>query len=151
MHNLLPPMQIRLNDVRVNDQPKFLTENPSDDTHAIILPDPESKDGKYIIPLSFKGVTSTFPTRKPTVEEYENENCKQFELTFESPDFDPLSTRYEEQEDALVDNSGRLRETGDRPAHAHACVQFPKVSPMPRTSPRQAHRVMQFCMTSRTP
>ena len=102
--------------MRVNDQPKFLTENPSDDTHAIILPDPESKDGKYIIPLSLKGVTSTFPTQKPTVEEYKN--CKQFELTFESFDYDPLSTCYEEQEDALVDNSGRLRETGDRPAHA---------------------------------
>ena len=60
MHNLFPTMQISLNGVRVNNQPKFLTKNPSDETHAIIFPDYESKDRKYPIPLSLKGVTSTF-------------------------------------------------------------------------------------------
>ena len=37
-HNLLCPMQLRLNDAGVNEVPKFLTKDPTDETHAIVLP-----------------------------------------------------------------------------------------------------------------
>ena len=66
--NLLCPMQVGLNDVKADETLKFLTENPTDIMHAI-----SGKDGDGIqvtIPLSLRGVTSYFLTRKPTEEEF---------------------------------------------------------------------------------
>ncbi len=37
-HNLLSTMQLRLNDVTVNDVPRFLTEKPTPLTHALVIP-----------------------------------------------------------------------------------------------------------------
>lgn len=68
MHNLICPMQMRMNDVSLDEHPKFLTDNPLDTTYAMAVP---SKDGAYLIPLSLHGMTSYFPTRKPTIEELE--------------------------------------------------------------------------------
>ena len=36
-HNLISPMQLRLNDILVNNKPKFLTENLTAEDHAIIV------------------------------------------------------------------------------------------------------------------
>ena len=62
-----------------------------------------------MILLTISGVTSTFPTRKPSVEEYES--CLQYELTFDSPDYDPHDPTYSRQENAAIET---LLETGDR-------------------------------------
>jgi hypothetical protein len=70
-HNLLCPMQIRMNDHLVDECPKFLHPRPNDDTHAIKFSD-TSEDPGYRIPLQLFGVTSYFPTRKPTQEEWDN-------------------------------------------------------------------------------
>ena len=40
-NNLLCPMQMRLNDVEVNDCPKFLHPNPTDTTHLLVLKEAE--------------------------------------------------------------------------------------------------------------
>ena len=64
--NLLCQIQARKNDIKVDETPKVLTKNPTDIMHAI-----SGKDGDGIlvtIPLSLKGVTPYFPTRKPTKE-----------------------------------------------------------------------------------
>ena len=69
-HNLLCPFQMRVNDVKVNDLPKHLSVNPTDETHAVQIP--LDNDGNVLtIPLSLDGVTSYFPTFKPSLEEYE--------------------------------------------------------------------------------
>ena len=149
MHNLLPPMQISLNEVRVNDQSKLLTENPYDDTHAIIFPNSESKDGKYLIPLSLGGVTSTFPTHKPAVEEYEN--CENSNLNSRHLTMISFLLVMRNRRKPLSKTRDNLEKQGKDCHMLVSCVQYPKVSPMPRTSLRQAHRVMQFCMTYRTP
>ena len=50
--NLLCPMQVWMNDVKVDETPKILTENPTDIMHAI-----SGKDGDGIqvtIPLSLR-------------------------------------------------------------------------------------------------
>ncbi len=39
-HHLLCPMQCQVNDVIVNDTPKFLTSDPTDHTHALTIIDP---------------------------------------------------------------------------------------------------------------
>ena len=110
-HNLLSPLQMRLNDVIVNDIPKFLTETPTELDHAIIVNNVETND-QLVIPLAIRGVTSTFPTRKPTMEEYNT--CPQFELTYDSPEYEPSDDRYEKLESDALSNLDRLMKTGDR-------------------------------------
>ena len=66
--NLLCPMQVQMNDIKVDKTLKVFTENPTDIMHAI-----SSKNGDGIqvpIPLSLRAVTSYFPTGKPTKEEF---------------------------------------------------------------------------------
>ena len=57
-NNLLCPMQLRLNEVLVDDCPKFLHPNPTDSTHTITV---TNGPDTLIIPLSLRGVTSYFP------------------------------------------------------------------------------------------
>ena len=54
---------MRVNDVKVDEQPKF------DESDAIVVTHQECNI-KLIIPLSLQGVTSYFPTRKPMRQEY---------------------------------------------------------------------------------
>jgi hypothetical protein len=55
-------MQLRLNDVAINERPKFLTTDPTDNDHAIICE-------KLLIPLSIEGVTTYYPARRLTMDE----------------------------------------------------------------------------------
>jgi hypothetical protein len=48
------------------------------------------------------------------VADYESETNSKYELTFESPEWDPHSTQFAEQEAAFTDSSGQLREPGDK-------------------------------------
>jgi hypothetical protein len=57
-----------LNDVIVNEIPKFMTEMPTEKHHAIVVTDTDSTD-QLIIPLVMQGVTLTFPTRKLVLDE----------------------------------------------------------------------------------
>jgi len=110
--NLLSTMQLRLNDVQVNDCPKFLTDKPTAESHALIVPSTDShNESPLLIPLTIQGVTSTFPTRKPTPEEYEL--CPRYELTYASPEYDPSDARFADQEEAAAETVARLLKTGD--------------------------------------
>jgi hypothetical protein len=62
-HNLLCPMQLCINDIIINEQPKFMTEDPDNQCHALIvlIKDDESS----VIRLMLDGSTSYFPTFKP--------------------------------------------------------------------------------------
>ena len=40
-HHLLSPIQARVNDVTINEIPKFLASNLTNDTHSIIVTDPD--------------------------------------------------------------------------------------------------------------
>ena len=62
--NLIYPMQVMMNDVKLDDKPKFLAEDPTDESHAISSEDNMGTLANII--LSMKGVTSYFPTREPT-------------------------------------------------------------------------------------
>ena len=95
--NLLCPMQVQMNDVKVEETPKVLTKNPTDKMHAIT-----SKGGQVTIPWSLRGVTSYFPTRKPTKEEFNS--CPRFDLTYEAPNWDPHTEIFRQQEEALLDS-----------------------------------------------
>ena len=106
-HNLLCPMQLRVNDIKVNDVPKFLSDEPTDQTHAIVIPVQDQDD--VVIPLSIEGVTSYFPTRRPTPLEYETIK-ERYELTYDSPDWEQHSKIFLEQEEQMTNSRGELND-----------------------------------------
>ena len=110
-YSLIPPFQMRENDVIVNDRPKFQTKDPTEDDHAIII---ERDDlSKYRIPLSLRGVTSTIDVRKPSESEVADDSLERFELTYETPEWEPGTERFKELESRL-ETEVRLRpSTGD--------------------------------------
>ena len=97
--NLLCVMQLRTNDVKVFDCPKFLTDSPNHLTHSILLPS-RNGDDEVAVTLSLNGVTSYFHTRKPTIQEYESaeNNGRSYDLTYDSPEWIPHSSSYNDQE-----------------------------------------------------
>ena len=107
-HHLLAPMQLRSNDVEVNDVPKYMAPNPTERTHAIVVKNAGGED--YIIRLQLSGVISYFPIRKPSQEEYLEAALENqvFELTNETTVWDPSSDCFAKQEEAMVDHRGQL-------------------------------------------
>ena len=63
VNNLLCPFQLRMNDVKANECPKMLAQNPTIDTYAISI---QVNELELVIPSMFNGVTSMFYTRKPS-------------------------------------------------------------------------------------
>jgi hypothetical protein len=107
-NDLLCPMQMRMNDVEVHECPKFMEEAPSDTSHTLCV----TQNGEDLcIPFGLRGVTSYFPTRKPTTLELAQ--CRRFDLTAEDPKWDPSSTTFQDQENAQVDSHGMVHDTGD--------------------------------------
>lgn len=103
-HNLLNQMQIRMNDIQVNECPKHLIENPTALDHAIVV----KHDGeKMVLPLSLNGTTSFLETRKPTLEEYNS--LRRFELTSDTLEWDPISDDFMKEEE----KAERLMEAKD--------------------------------------
>ncbi len=84
-----------------------MTENPTELTHSIVIPMADSDD-PYVIPLSLKSVSSSFPTRKPTLEEYNT--VPHLTLTSNEPEYDPHDRTFAEQDEALTKY---VSETGD--------------------------------------
>jgi hypothetical protein len=56
-------MQCRVNDVTVDETPKFLAHNPTDNTHASTVKDPHNPAQTVILPLALQGVTSLINVR----------------------------------------------------------------------------------------
>lgn len=113
--NLLCSMQMRENDLKVNDEPKHSVAHLTDDHHAIIVPSNDGSGEALQIPLTLKGVSLCFPSRKPTTEEWEitdEERC--LDMTPDEPEWDPKSTRFQEQEEAMLDSRGLLKDLAPR-------------------------------------
>jgi len=110
-NNLLCPMQIRMNDVSVNEIPKFLVKNPTDEDHAIMI-DLYEDDGRLTVPLSLEGVTSYFPSFKPTSEQYESaeEGTDLLHLTYRDPEWDPHDDDFARREEAMLGHNGLVHE-----------------------------------------
>ena len=113
-HNLLCPMQLRLNDVSVDERPKFLSVDATDERHAVTIA--RTDDEPLVIPLSLDGVTSYLPTFKPTKEQYEaaTEGVDLHVLTYDSPDWDPHDQDFAERERNMLDHRGHVHERRPR-------------------------------------
>jgi hypothetical protein len=107
-HHLLCPMQCRVNDVIVNNLPKFLAADPTDQTHALTLTDPNNPLQPFILPLILKGVTLVLNVRSTTIDEFNSHDHLRLHLTSETLTWDPMTDLYEKQENAMMDYSGNI-------------------------------------------
>jgi hypothetical protein len=105
-HNLLSTMQTRLYDIFVNETPKFQSLKPTKRSHSISVRG-ENVEDVLIIPLELHGVVSCFPTFKHTQLEFET--CDRYELTYESPEYDPSATAFHDQEAGMMDSWGNIK------------------------------------------
>jgi hypothetical protein len=97
---LLCPMQLRMNDVELNAQPKFLTGTPTVKYHALVI-------DKLVIPLCLHGVTSFFHGRVPTKKDYKE--YAWIELTYPHPDWQPHNETYAEEEHLRINMDGTIQ------------------------------------------
>ena len=112
-------MQLRLNDVTVNETPKFQCLKPMQLSHTISVRG-DSVNDVLVIPLELDGVASCFPTFKPSQEDFDT--CDRYELTYETPDYDPSSKTFQEHESSMMDSMGILKVPGDHhPRRRQVC------------------------------
>jgi hypothetical protein len=107
-HHLLCPMQCHVNDVTVNDLPKFLAANPTDQMHALTITDPNNPLQPVILPLTLRGVTLLLNVRTVTIDEFNSQDYSQLQLTSETLTWNPTTNLYEQQENAMMDYSGNI-------------------------------------------
>jgi hypothetical protein len=113
-HHLLCPMQCRVNDVTDNDVPKFLTRCPTDNTHALVVQNPDGDSTTLSFPLHLQGVTSYLPVCKPTAAKWETGDILRINMTAEHLDWDPNDPTYSSQEAAMTDYRGVVLPHPDR-------------------------------------
>jgi len=101
-------MQCRVNDVTVDEMPKFLAHDPTDHTHALTLRDPRNPAQTVILPLALQGMTLLINVQAPTLDEWNSDAFMRLSLTSESLTWDPTSTIYSDQEAAMTDYSGNV-------------------------------------------
>ena len=93
--------------------------------HLPHLPRTDTED-ELLIPLSLDGVVSIFWTRKPTIQEYKS--CPHYELTADTPKYNPLDGSYAQQEEAMAAWVARLAQRG-RYACSTGTISFHKPQP----------------------
>jgi hypothetical protein len=92
----------------VDETPKFLAPQPTDQTHALTLNDPDDPSQPVTLPLELRGVTSLLYVRNVTPDEYNSGQYTQLHLTSETLTWDPQTTSYAEQELAMTDHTGQI-------------------------------------------
>jgi hypothetical protein len=107
-HHLLCPMHCWVNDLIVNDLPKFLATDPTDQTHALTLTNPDNPLQLVIIPLILRGVMLLLNVRSTTINEFNSHDYLRLHLTSETLTLDPTTDLYEQQEHAMMDYSGNI-------------------------------------------
>jgi hypothetical protein len=112
-HHLLCPMQCHVNDVTVNDVPKFLTCFPTN-THALVVQNPDDDSTTLSFPLHLQGVTLYLPVHKPTANEWESGDIVRIDMTAENLDWNLNDPTYSSQEAAMTDYRGVVLPRPDR-------------------------------------
>ncbi len=107
-HHLLCPMQCYVIDAIINNLPKFLAADPTDQTHALTLTDPNNPLQLVILPLTLRGVTLLLNVRSTTIDEFNSHDHLRLHLTSKTLTWDPMTDLYEQQEHAMMDYSGNI-------------------------------------------
>ncbi len=106
-HHLLCQMQCCVNDVTINDLPKFLAANPTDQMHALTITDPNNPL-QPVLPLTLRGVMLLLNVRTVTINEFNIQDYPQLHLTSETLTWDPTTNLYEQQKNAMMNYSGNI-------------------------------------------
>ena len=106
-HNLLSPFIMRLAGLEVNEQPKFMTRNPTTKHHLVYF-----KENDIRLPLTIKGTLSFLPTRKPTQEKYLN-IVTRLELKPPFRECDPQNPSCGISENCMLDHGGNINTPED--------------------------------------
>jgi hypothetical protein len=101
-------MHCRVNDVTVDDTPKFLVCDPTDKMHTLTLEDPDHPTQTVTLPLALRGVTLLLNVRAPTLDKWNSDAFRRLHLTSETLTWDPTTTFYEDQEMAMTVYSGKV-------------------------------------------
>ena len=107
-HHLLCPMQCRVNDVTINEMPKFLEIDPTDQSHAIAVKDPDKLAQTLTLWLALRGVISLLNMRTPSIDDWNTGEIRRLALTSKDLLWDPSLTMYVEQEAAVVGYNGHV-------------------------------------------
>ena len=103
-------MQFRTNGVTVNYCPKYLCDQPTDETHTIVCADEWGE--KVVLPLILNGVTSCLPVWSLIESEWQSAAYPRVTLTNADLTWDPSSHIYADQENAICEFRGKIiRET----------------------------------------
>ena len=97
-----------MNDIIVSDVPKYLTKNPTPESHAFVVPDLEFPGKTLTLPFHLDGVTSGLPCYKPTEADWDSERFPRINMTNEDLDWEPSTPRFADQEEAMTDWKGEL-------------------------------------------
>jgi hypothetical protein len=108
-HNLLSTIQMRLHDVVVHKSQKCQGLEPTNLSHNISVRG-DNVDDVLIIPMDLHAVVSCFPTFKLTQEKIDT--CDRYEMTYESPEYDPSVKSFSKKEAGMKDSQGRLKIQG---------------------------------------
>jgi hypothetical protein len=77
-------MQCQVNDVVVDDMPKFLVSEPTDHMHALTIRDPDRPGQTVILQLALQGVTLLLNVRGVTLDDWNSDAFKRLHLTSET-------------------------------------------------------------------
>jgi hypothetical protein len=81
----------------------FLTCFPTDNTHTLVVQNPDDDSTTLSFPLHLQGVTSYLPVRKPTADEWESGETVRIDMTAETLAWNPNDPTYSSQEAAMTD------------------------------------------------
>ncbi len=76
----------------VDDMPKFLAPDPTDNTHALTIRDPDWPAQTIILQLALRGVTLLLNVKGVTPDEWNSDAFKRLNLTSETLTWDPTTT-----------------------------------------------------------
>ena len=129
-HNLIPPFILREGGVLVNDCPKSQSVDPDINDHSLFF----SESGLRIH-LNLKGTFSSFKTRKPSHEELET--CDKIFITPDSTSWDPYSSHFADNEEAMLDSEFEIVQNPDKKLHLLQnddadYLEFPNVASVDR-------------------
>ena len=109
-HNLLCPMQCRVNGVVINKCPRMYCREPTQESHAIVALD--ENGASVVLPFFLRGFTSHLNVLPLTRDEFEHHGCTWIDLTSRDLTWDPSTDVYEDQENAIMDFQGVIFRPG---------------------------------------
>jgi hypothetical protein len=122
-----------VNDVTINEVPKFLEIDPTEQLHTIALKDPNNLAQTLTLQLALQGVMLLLNVRTPSIDDWNTGEIHHLALTSKYLLWDPSSTMHEEQEAAMVGYNGhvlnqsalRLEGTASNACYQLSCVYIP--------------------------